>query len=162
MKRSLSLAFTTGLLSAIWAWVAVALTLPSWAGFLGCTAFFACPHKDRRGLLITFATLSSGVAWAQIILHLSALTTGSLAGYALTGVVAFLMCIQAQRRLLAFIPGTFIGACATFAAQGDWRTVVPSLAVGLLFGYAMKNSGLWLAAWRDRAANPSTKKSAAE
>lgn len=144
MKRSLSLAFTTGLLSAIWAWVAVALTLPSWAGFLGCTAFFACPHKDRRGLLITFATLSSGVAWAQIILHLSALTTGSLAGYALTGVVAFLMCIQAQRRLLAFIPGTFIGACATFAAQGDWQSVLPALLLGMLFGAAMFVSGMWL------------------
>ncbi|WP_276643112.1 DUF1097 domain-containing protein [Siccibacter turicensis] len=144
MKRSLSLAFTTGLLSAIWAWVAVALTLPSWAGFLGCTAFFACPHKDRRGLLITFATLSSGVAWAQIILHLSALTTGSLAGYALTGVVAFLMCIQAQRRLLAFIPGTFIGACATFAAQGDWQSVLPALWLGMLFGAAMFVSGMRL------------------
>jgi len=144
MKRSLSLAFTTGLLSAIWAWVAVALTLPSWAGFLGCTAFFACPHKDRRGLLITFATLSSGVAWAQVILHLSALTTGSLAGYVLTGVVAFLMCIQAQHRLLAFIPGTFIGACATFAAQGDWQSVLPALWLGMLFGAAMFVSGMRL------------------
>lgn len=56
------------------------------------------------------------------------------------------MCIQAQQRWLAFVPGTFIGACATFAGNGDWKMVVPSLIVGLVFGYAMKNSGLWLAA----------------
>ena len=30
--------------------------------------------------------------------------------------------------------------------QGDWKLVLPSLALGLIFGYAMKNSGLWLAA----------------
>ena len=64
----------------------------------------------------------------------------------MTGIVAFLMCIQARQTLLSFVPGTFIGACATFAADGDWRLVVPSLALGLVFGYAMKNSGLWLAA----------------
>jgi len=65
-------------------------------------------------------------------------------------VVAFLMCLQAKQMLLSFVPGTFIGACATFAGQGDWKLVVPSLLVGLVFGYAMKNSGLWLAAWSAR------------
>jgi hypothetical protein len=55
----------------------------------------------------------------------------------------------------AFVPGTFIGACATFAGQGDWRMIVPSLG-RLLFGYAMKNSGLWLAA---RNAGDMTKES---
>ena len=54
--------------------------------------------------------------------------------------------IQAKQLLLSFVPGTFIGACATFAGQGDWKLVLPSLALGLIFGYAMKNSGLWLAA----------------
>jgi len=105
----------------------------------------------------------SGVVWAEVIIYGSALSPHlSIVSYLLTGIVAFLMCIQAKNLLLSFVPGTFIGACATFAGQGDWRIVVPSLAVGLLFGYAMKNSGLWLAAWRDRAVNPSAKKSAAE
>ncbi|ETJ36410.1 Inner membrane protein ycdZ, partial [human gut metagenome] len=53
---------------------------------------------------------------------------------------------QAKQLLLSFVPGTFIGACATFAGQGDWKLVLPSLALGLVFGYAMKNSGLWLGA----------------
>ncbi len=52
---------------------------------------------------------------------------------------------QAKQLLLSFVPGMFIGACATFAGQGD-ELVLPSLALWLVFGYAMKNSGLWLAA----------------
>lgn len=163
MNILFSIALTTGILSGLWGWVAVSLGLLSWAGFLGCTAYFACPQSGVKGLLIAAFTVMSGVAWAQVIIYGSALSPHlSIVSYMLTGVVAFLMCIQAKNLLLSFVPGTFIGACATFAAQGDWRTVVPSLAVGLLFGYAMKNSGLWLAAWRDRAANPSPKKSAAE
>lgn len=83
----------------------------------------------------------------MLIIHGSALEPAwSLLGYVLTGVVAFLMCLQAWQQWLNFVPGTFIGACATFAGDGEWRLVTLSLLVGLLFGFAMKNSGLWLAA----------------
>lgn len=151
MNTLLSLAITTGLLSGIWGWVAVSLGLLSWAGFLGCTAFFACPQGGLKGLLISACTLLSGVVWAQIIMYGTALTPHlEFMGYLVTGIVAFLMCMQAKNLLLSFVPGTFIGACATFAGQGDWRLVLPSLAVGLLFGYAMKSSGLWLASRRAR------------
>lgn len=88
---------------------------------------------------------------ALVIIHGSALAPHlEIVSYVLTGIVAFLMCIQAKQLLLSFVPGTFIGACATFAGQGDWRLVLPSLALGLIFGYAMKNSGLWLASRREQ------------
>lgn len=146
MNILLSIALTTGILSGLWGWVAVSLGLIGWAGFLGCTAYFACPQGGVKGLVISACTLMSGVVWAQVIIHGSALAPHiEIIGYVMTGLVAFLMCVQAKSVLLSFVPGTFIGACATFAGQGDWRQVVPSLAVGLLFGYAMKNSGLWLA-----------------
>ncbi len=149
MNILLSIALTTGILSALWGWVAVTLGLISWAGFLGCTAYFACPQGGLKGLLISICTVMSGVAWAQVIIHGAALAPQlTIVGYMMTGVVAFLMCLQAKNLLLSFVPGTFIGACATFAGQGEWRLIVPSLAVGLVFGYAMKNSGLWLAARR--------------
>ena len=135
MNILLSIAITTGILSGIWGWVAVSLGLLSWAGFLGCT-------------------LMSGVIWALVIIKGSALAPHlEILGYVMTGVVAFLMCIQAKHLLLSFVPGTFMGACATFAGQGEWKLVVPSLALGLLFGYAMKNSGLWLAARREKTQN---------
>ncbi|KJU47687.1 hypothetical protein SEEH0318_14244 [Salmonella enterica subsp. enterica serovar Heidelberg str. 90-0318] len=91
------------------------------------------------------------MVWALVIIHGSALAPHlEIVSYVLTGIVAFLMCIQAKQLLLSFVPGTFIGACATFAGQGDWRLVLPSLALGLIFGYAMKNSGLWLASRREQ------------
>ncbi len=146
MNILFAIALTTGLLSAIWGWVAVALGLLSWAGFLGCTAYFACPQGGLKGLVISTCTVMSGVAWALVIIHGSALAPQlEIVSYIMTGIVAFMMCIQARQLLLSFVPGTFIGACATFAASGDWRLVLPSLALGLVFGYAMKNSGLWLA-----------------
>ena len=147
MNIILMIAITTGILSGLWGWVAVSLGLISWAGFLGCTAYFACPQSGLKGLLITLLTCMSGVFWAMMIIQGSALQPEwAILGYVLTGLVAFLMCIQAKQLLLSFVPGTFIGACATFAGQGDWKLVLPSLALGLIFGYAMKNSGLWLAA----------------
>lgn len=146
MNRHFSLALTTGLLSALWAWSAVALGLPSWAGFLGCTAWFANPRGGITGFLTLLFTLCSGVLWAQVIIAGSAMAPGlAWVSYAMTGVVAFLMCIQSRQTLLGFVPGTFIGACATFAGQGDWKSVLPALLLGLLFGVAMKGSGMWLA-----------------
>lgn len=146
MNILLSIAITTGILSGIWGWVAVSW-LTKLGGLPGCTAYFACPQGGLKGLAISAATLLSGVVWAMVIIYGSALAPHlEILGYVITGIVAFLMCIQAKQLLLSFVPGTFIGACATFAGQGDWKLVLPSLALGLIFGYAMKNSGLWLAA----------------
>lgn len=155
MSTLLAIAITTGILSGLWGWVAVSLGLLSWAGFLGCTAYFACPQGGLKGLAISGCTLLSGILWALVIIHGSALAPHlDLLGYMMTGGVAFLMCIQAKQQLLSFVPGTFIGACATFAGQGEVKLVVPSVLLGLVFGYAMKNSGLWLAARAGRKSLP--------
>ncbi|MBS0846906.1 DUF1097 domain-containing protein [Citrobacter sp. JGM124] len=147
MKTLLSLALTTGILSGLWGWAADCFGLLNWAGFLGCTAYFACPQDRFKGLFISLFTLCSGVLWALIIIHGSSLVPHlDVVNYILTAVVAFLMCIQARHTLLSFVPGTFIGACAVFANQGQWQLVLASLLPGLLFGFAMKNGGLWLAA----------------
>ncbi|ELL43333.1 hypothetical protein B185_005390 [Escherichia coli J96] len=53
--------------------MAVSLGLLSWAGFLGCTAYFACPQGGLKGLAISAATLLSGVVWAMVIIYGSAL-----------------------------------------------------------------------------------------
>lgn len=152
MNVLFAIAVTTGILSGVWGWVAVSLGLIGWAGFLGCTAYFACPQGGLKGLVIGALTCCSGVFWAMAIIHGSELAPQwNLLGYLLTGVVAFLMCIQAKQQWLGFVPGTFIGACATFAGGGDWPLVTLSLLVGLLFGYAMKNSGLW---WAARSESP--------
>lgn len=88
MNILLSIAITTGILSGIWGWVAVSLGLLSWAGFLGCTAYFACPQGGLKGLAISAATLLSGVVWAMVIIYGSALAPHlEILGYVITGIV---------------------------------------------------------------------------
>ncbi len=70
--------------------------------FLGCTAYFACPQGGFKGLLISACTLLSGMVWALVIIHGSALAPHlEIVSYVLTGIVAFLMCIQAKQLLLS-------------------------------------------------------------
>ncbi len=151
VKILFSLSLTTAILSGVWAWVANAFGLIGWAGFLGCTAYFAYPKDGFKGLAITAITVVSGVIWGLIIIHSGTYFQDypDVLGYLITGVIAFMMCIQAHKAWLAYIPGTFIGACAIFAAQGEWAITIQSLLVGVLFGYSMKTSGLWLSAkWK--------------
>ena len=101
MNILFAIALTTGILSGIWGWVAVSLGLLSWAGFLGCTAYFACPQGGLKGLLISACTVMSGVIWALVIIYGSALAPQlEILSYVMTGIVAFLMCIQARQLLL--------------------------------------------------------------
>ncbi|EAS42826.1 DUF1097 domain-containing protein [Photobacterium profundum] len=144
MTVLVAIALTTGILSGIWGWVAISLGLLSWAGFLGCTTYFASPKDGVKGLGLSIVTNLSGVFWAMVIIHLSSMFSLEIIGYVVTAVVAFMMCVQAKKSWLNFIPGTFIGSCATFASNGDWQLVIPSLILGALFGYTMKTSGLWL------------------
>ncbi|MBY8285816.1 DUF1097 domain-containing protein [Vibrio fluvialis] len=144
MSTLFAISLTTGILSGIWGWVAVSLGLLSWAGFLGCTSYFASPKDGLRGLGESLLTNLSGVFWAMVIIEASDYVGIEILGYVITAVVAFFMCIQASKQWLAYIPGTFIGSCATFAASGDWKLVIPSLFLGGLFGSLMKSSGVWL------------------
>lgn len=144
MTTLLAISLTTGLLSGLWGWIAISLGLLTWAGFLGCTSYFASPTSGLKGLAQSLVTNLSGVFWAMVIIHASQFASLEILGYVITAIVAFFMCIQAKQSWLAYIPGTFIGSCATFAASGNWQLVVPSLMLGGVFGYAMKASGLWL------------------
>ncbi|WP_263081776.1 DUF1097 domain-containing protein [Endozoicomonas sp. Mp262] len=143
MTQLFFISLTTGILSGVWAWMADSLQLLTWAGFLGCTGYFAT-QGDIKALLGNMVTNLTGVGWAMVMISGSALLDSSLAGYLIVALVSFLMCIQAKQRWLAYIPGTFVGACATFAANGDWKTVSLSLLVGATMGFAMKQSGLWV------------------
>lgn len=144
MSTLVAISLTTGLLSGLWGWVAISLGLLSWAGFLGCTSYFATPNSGIKGLAESLLTNLTGVFWAMVIINASQLVSLEILGYVITAIVAFMMCIQAKQSWLGYIPGTFIGSCATFAADGNWKLVVPSLILGGVFGYLMKASGLWL------------------
>lgn len=144
MSLLVSIAITTGILSGVWGWLSASLGLLSWAGFLGCTTVFASPQDGMKGLLLSISTNLSGVFWCIAIIKSSSIFHLEIMGYVATAIVATLMCVQAKQAWLSFIPGTFIGCCATFAANGDWKAVVPALIVGAIFGYLMKTTGILL------------------
>ncbi len=144
MSTLVAISLTTGILSGLWGWVAISLGLLSWAGFLGCTSYFASPTSGLKGLAESLITNLTGVFWAMVIIHASQFASLEIMGYVITAIVAFMMCIQAKQSWLAYIPGTFIGSCATFASDGNWKMVIPSLILGGIFGYLMKASGLWV------------------
>ena len=143
MTPLIYIALTTGILSGTWAWMADSLELLNWAGFLGCTSYFAT-KGDIKSLFQSATTNLTGVGWAMVIISGSALLDSSAIGYVITAIISFMMCVQAKQKILAYIPGTFIGACATFASNGDWKTVAASLLLGAVMGFAMKQSGEWL------------------
>ena len=144
MTTLVAIALTTGLLSGIWGWLSISLGLLTWAGFLGCATYFSAPGDGFKVVWGSIATNLSGVFWAILIMQISNIINIEIIGYIILAVIVFLMCMQASQSLLSFIPGTFIGSCATFAAHGNWQIVVPSLLLGVIFGYLMKSSGLWL------------------
>lgn len=160
MSTLFAISLTTGVLSGLWGWIAVSLGLLSWAGFLGCTSYFASPTQGLKGLALSLLTNLTGVIWALVIIYGSQWFGTEIIGYILTALVSFFMCIQAKKEWLSYIPGTFIGSCATFAADGNWQLVIPSLLVGGIFGYLMKAAGLWLHARSQNKATVSTSASA--
>ncbi len=88
------------------------------------------------------------MARALVIIHGSALAPQvQILSYMMTGVVAFLMCIQARRTLVC--PRHLYRRLRDLRGRRRLASD-PFPALGLVFGYAMKNSGLWLAARADK------------
>ncbi|CAI0718842.1 Inner membrane protein YcdZ [Serratia grimesii] len=144
LRLGFCLALSTGVLSGCWAWLAETLQLASWIGFLGCTTYFAIPHKGLGGLLRGMAANISGALWAAGAILLAA-PAGSMLGGILTGLISFAMCVQARLPLLGFIPGSFMGACAMFGSSDNGVAVVEALILGGIMGFLMQTSGQWLA-----------------
>ncbi|UJF21241.1 DUF1097 domain-containing protein [Shewanella sp. OMA3-2] len=131
------IALSAGLLAALWAGVADVFQLLTWIGFLGCSTFFAQTDSGFKGMLMAMATNLSGVFWGWLIIAGSTFFVSPIISYALTGIVTSLMCLQASHKRLAFIPGTFIGCCITFAMNADIAAIVPPLMIGAMLGYSM-------------------------
>lgn len=133
-------AFATALLCTIWMILAPMADIPGWAGFAGCTAYFAAPGKGPQSLPATFACVASGIVYALLSLNLGAMVGGQAFGLFMTFVTTFLMCFAGASRLLAFVPGAFMGSFSTFAAGGDPHAVA-GILLGILLGLACDTLG---------------------
>ncbi len=89
MTTLLAISITTGILSGVWGWIAISLGLLSWAGFLGCTSYFAAPTSGLKGLATSLITNLTGVFWAMVIIYGSTYAGLEILGYVITAVVAF-------------------------------------------------------------------------
>ncbi|MGI5946505.1 MAG: DUF1097 domain-containing protein [Lachnospiraceae bacterium] len=144
-------AFATAFLCMIWMAAAGLLKLPGWAGFAGCTAYFAAPGKGIKSLPKTFACVGSGILYASLSLLFSGIIPGQAAGLLLTFLTTFLMCAAGNSSILGFVPGAFIGSFSTFASKGDIRAIA-AILIGVFLGLACDSFGKALCGRKDKCA----------
>jgi hypothetical protein len=95
----------------------------------------------------------SGVIWALVIMKGSAGAASGDPGLRHDGGRCLPDVYSGEASAAVVCTGHLYGGVRDLCRTGEWKLVVPSLALGLLFGYAMKNSGLWLAARREKTQN---------
>lgn len=134
MTRLMALSISTGILCGIWIEVSVPLQLISWAGFAGCTTYFASGKHNFEGFLVTARQNLFGVLSGMTIIYLTLYLPFAWAAGVYGGIVTFIMCIAGKIKYFAFIPGTFVGCYSTFAANGDYKALIPSLIAGAALG----------------------------
>ncbi|AOR23849.1 DUF1097 domain-containing protein [Clostridium taeniosporum] len=143
MSSLFSLSLTTAILCGAWMIGADMTGLIAWAGFAGCTTFFAAGGK-KEGFKSAICTNLSGVFWAMLSIKMSAILGFPQAGVIMTIIITFFLCIQSKITILKFIPGAFVGSFSTFAANGDWMKLLPSLFLGVVLGFLCEWTGILL------------------
>ncbi len=146
MSYIVALGLPTALLCGAWCVLAgwIGLGALSWAGFAGCTAYFACPEeRGMKAVISCVCCLMSGVAYAMISIHLGTIFTFPYASIVFTIITTYCMCVQNKIKVLAYIPGTFFGSFSTFAAGGS-PAIIPALLLGILLGLACEKTGQWV------------------
>lgn len=142
MNRNLLLTATAiGVLCGLWAFGAPLVGLSIWAGFAGCTTYFACGRRLLPGLGLTLATTLVGVLTALAMIWLGDVI-GAPAGTGIAvGLIVIVIVLMGAVPWLAFVPGIFAGCYSTFAIDADWRLLGLSLIAGALLGLACDWAG---------------------
>ncbi|MEG0250671.1 MAG: DUF1097 domain-containing protein [Peptostreptococcus sp.] len=118
MSFLLALSLSTGFFCGVWAAIAAvpSLGLITWAGFAGCTAYFASGKHGIEGMSAAIFSTMSGVVSALIALFISGKFPGiPVVAILMTGIISGTMCLKSAVKPLWFIPGAFIGCFSTFA-----------------------------------------------
>lgn len=134
------LGISTTVLCAIWSNVAPLFGLLGWAGFSGCTSYFACPDSGWKGVKSCFFCVLSGIAYAMLTIYLGKLFPSFVPSLVVALVLVHMMCIQSKISVFSYIPGTFFGSFSTFAAGGD-PIIIPCMLLGILLGLCCDKGG---------------------
>ncbi|MDE7313375.1 MAG: DUF1097 domain-containing protein [Eubacterium sp.] len=144
MSSLFALSIVTAVLCGAWSCLAEAIGLPGWAGFAGCTAYFASGKHGVAGLKKAIPTNLAGVLCAMALLALSGMFPALGSAGIWCAVVTFVMCIIAKYEWFDYCPGTFIGCFSTFAAGGEWMVLAPVLVFGAFLAAACDYGGMRL------------------
>lgn len=135
-KNHILSALFIGLLCGLWAELGGYAGLSVWAGFAGCTAYFASGVHKWEGLALTcicmmFGTLCAiGMAtWSGVLPKIGGNTIA-------VGLLVALIVAVGPIKWLRFVPGSFVGCYTYFGMNGDLKVLIPSLLVGALLGLA--------------------------
>lgn len=134
MSELMALSIITGILCGIWAQLSPAVGLLCWAGFAGCTTYFASGKHGKEGFLVTIRQNLLGVLCGMTIIFLSTKFPIRYDQLLFSGFITFVMCIAGKYNWFSFIPGTFVGCFSTFASNGEWKLLIPSLLCGAVLG----------------------------
>lgn len=141
MNSLVALSIATAVLCGIWSYLAGAVGLISWAGFAGCTTYFASGKHGVAGLQKTILPNLAGVLCGMIIILLSNMVPALGDTGIWCAVITFVMCYISKYKLLDFCPGIFMGCFTTFAANGDWKMLAISLVIGAFLGLSCDYGG---------------------
>ncbi len=142
-------ALFTGLLCGLWSAFAGYTPLNVWAGFAGCTTYFATGRHDLKALIMTITTTLVGalMAFLMILLETKVLgfIGGPIAGILGVGSLVALIVLLGAVNCLSFVPGMFVGCYTFFAIDGlqdqNWLILCASLAVGAVLGFCCDIGG---------------------
>ena len=147
-KEKLSLlvaiSITTGIFCGVWYVLSGKLGLIGWAGFGGCTTYFATGKHGAEGLKNAILPNLAGIACAMICIFFGTNFPGLDAVGIWAGLISFVICMISHCKWFSFTPGTFLGCFCTFAAGGDWKLLVPSIFLGAFLGWTCDTTGIWL------------------
>ena len=139
-----ALSVSTAVLCGIWAVFAANFGLIIWAGFAGCTTYFSTGHHGLVGLRKTILPNLAGVLCGMGVVLLGSWVPALGEWGVWCTIITFVMCIISYFDAFDFCPGIFMGCFCTFAADGDWKMLVPAMLLGAVLGVICDSTGHWL------------------
>jgi len=143
MNFLVAVGISIGVLAGIWAQFCGNVGLVAWIGFVSWACFYAAGGK-KEGLGKTVAANLSGVFWGFIIITIMNLLNFPYALGVAVVIGAFMMCVQAHIKYLAFIPGAFAGCASYFGSGTDIKAAALSLICGAVLGYLSEVIALYM------------------
>lgn len=151
MTYLVAVGVTVGILAGAWCFAADTVGLISFTGFLGWATYFAAGGGVDKGVRLGLCANLSGVVWG-VLTTIICMTFPEVPYYFFVIIFAGIMCWQAHVELLSFIPGTFVGNAAYYAAGAVGYGSDVNYLTGAVFTACGLACGIFLGILSDKSA----------